>query len=311
MTLDPQAAALLLMLEQNPPPAIWEIPLDVARANVIPVPGPPQPVENVESRIVSGPQGDIPVRIYTPPADAGNSPSPVGVTLFFHGGGWVTGNLDTHDALARRLCVESRSLLVAVDYGLAPERKFPVPVEEAAVVARWAVDEYHLPIAVTGDSAGANIAAALCLLLRDTDGPDVAAQALLYPATEYAFETDSYRQNLGAAMLSRESMQWFWGQYLATPEDGKNPLASPLLAPSLAGLPPAQIVIAEHDVLRDDGLHYANRLEEFGVPVERLYCPGMIHGFLRRLNVFDHATPVLQSVGSFLNRSLSRSALRS
>lgn len=307
MFLDSQAAAFLQTLEQANPPAIWNLSLTEARAAVLPVPGPPEPVADVRDVAIPSPSRAIPIRVYKPlgaESDEASTTacSPAGVTLFFHGGGWVTGSLESHDALARRLCNTSDSIVVAVDYSLSPERKFPAPVHDGERVARWAQAEFGLPLAVAGDSSGGNIAAGLCLLLRETSGPSIAAQALLYPATHHNFETDSYRENLGSRMLSRETMQWFWDQYLPSPEAGQNPYASPLLAESLAGLPPALIVTAAVDVLRDDGLAYASRLEKAGVPVERLCCEGMVHGFLRRLNVFDQATPVCRSIGEFLNR---------
>jgi acetyl esterase len=239
-------------------------------------PGPE--LERVEDRTIAGPDGPIPIRVY---ADSDDSQLPVLVWL--HGGGWVFGGLDQDDSPCRRLARESGCAVVSVDYRLAPEAPFPIPLEDCYAAtafvaghgAEIGVDGTR--IAVGGDSVGGNLAAAVCLLARERGGPPISFQLLVCPALDFAFDTGSYTQCANDFRPKRDLMRWFWGHYLASAEDGADPLASPLRADELSGLPPALVITAEYDPLRDEGEAYAARLAEAGVEARASRYDGTIH----------------------------------
>jgi len=265
----------------------------------------PEPVARVEDRCIPGPGGDIPVRIYTP---AG--PGPLPVLVYFHGGGWVMSDLDTHDGLCRALANRSGAVVVSVDYRLAPEARFPAALEDASAATLWvwrnaaSLGADPSRVAVGGDSAGGNLAAATCLWARERGAPPIAFQLLIYPVVDRDFDNRSYHENAEGYHLSRESMIWFWRQYLAEEADGRNPLASPLRADSLAGLPSALVLTAEYDPLRDEGEAYAARLREAGVPVTLTCYQGMIHGFVRMAGVLDQGKRAIDQAGAALRSAL-------
>ena len=258
----------------------------------------------IENRTVPGPVGAIPVRFYSPESGA-----PLPVIVFFHGGGWVAGDLDTHDAVCAALADRTRAIVVSVDYRLAPEHAFPAAADDAFAATCWAVKEASTfggdskRVAVAGDSAGGNLAAVVCLRAREEPVPaSLVAQVLVYPVTDRNFETTSYRACAEGYGLTRESMMWFWDLYVPNDADSRNPFAAPLQADSLDGLPPALVVTAEFDTLRDEGEAYADRLEEAGVPTQRTCYEGMIHGFFRHTYDFDSGGAVLDETASFLRR---------
>jgi acetyl esterase len=240
----------------------------------------PPPIHSVSETSVPGPAGPVPLRIYRP----GATPR-LPLIVFYHGGGFVLCDLDSHDALCRSLANATGFAVASVAYRLAPEARFPEPLEDcyAALVAlvgraaEWGFDADR--VAVCGDSAGGNLAAAVALLARDRGGPRLRHQGLIYPVTDAGCDTASMRELATGFMLSREIMQWFWNCYLASAADGADGRASPLRAKDLGGLPPATIVTAEFDPLRDEGEAYADRLRESGVPVVGRRYLGMIHGF--------------------------------
>jgi acetyl esterase len=220
-------------------------------------------------------------RIYAPDIPEGAA---VPAVVYFHGGGWVLGDLDGPDSLCRRLVNGAGCVVISIDYPLAPEHKFPAAVE-AGYASVCAVERNALSlgidpkrIAVGGESAGGNLAAAAALLARARRGPPIALQILLVPVTNYSFDTSSYLENAEGFGLTRAEMMWFWRQYLREPADGNSPYASPLRASDLRGLPRALIVTAEFDPLRDEGICYALRLLQAGVPVELHQWPGTFHG---------------------------------
>lgn len=269
--------------------------------------GDPVVVARVEDRSIPGPAGEIPVRIYWPRELSEDERLPV--TLFFHGGGWVVGNLDTHDNHARRIASAAQCVVVAVDYRLAPEHRFPAAVEDSYAALRWLKENApHIradrrKIAVAGDSAGANLATVLCLKTRDLYGPPIAAQVLIYPVTDYwdaGFA--SYAECAEGYGLTRDAMKWFWGHYLGPDGDPRNPYASPMRANFLANLPPALVITAEYDPLRDEAIAYADRLEDAGNIVMREHFPGQIHGFFGQSAVIADADVALQTVARFLKR---------
>ncbi len=256
---------------------------------------PGDPVHHVENRSIPGPGGEIPVRVYRP-SDERSLPA----LVYFHGGGWVLGNLDSHDATCRSLTNGGQCVVISVDYRLAPESKFPAAADDAFAATTWVAENAAslgidpARIAVGGDSAGGNLAAAVTLMAKEQGGPSIVYQVLLYPVTDYDFDTASYQSNAEGYMLTKRSMIWFWNHYLADPADGQNPYASPLRATDLSGLPPALVMTAEFDPLRDEGAAYAERLQQAGVPVVYTDYPGMIHGFFGMALILDKAK---QAVG--------------
>ena len=288
--LDPEVKLLLEFFETLGFPDPAEVtPPELRESFKLPPADNPTPVGAVDTRGIPGPGGDIPVRIYQPDTD-GESP----VLLYFHGGGWVIGDLDSHDEVCRQLCAGSGIAVVAVAYRLAPEAPFPAPLDDCYAATCW-VHEHAAEfgadparLAVGGDSAGGNLAAAVCLRAREEGTPPIRHQVLIYPVTDRDFERQSYRDNGEGLFLTRDMMLWFWDQYLPGPGDAENPLAVPLAA-DLAGLPPATVVTAEHDPLRDEGIEYADSLAAAGVAVEQREFKGMIHGFIGMTDALTQA----------------------
>ena len=265
----------------------------------------PQPIASVEDRTIPGPGGDIPIRVYTP-----DSPSGGGI-LYFHGGGWVICNLDTHDAPARALANLSGATVISVDYRLAPEAKYPAAAEDCYAATQWASEHASelgidaSRIAVSGDSAGGNLAAVVAQMARDRGGPPIAFQALIYPVTDLDFTTASYIEHGGEGdLLSAEDMAWYWGHYLESPEQAKEPYAAPLQASDLSGLAPALVITAEYDVLCDEGEAYARRLWSAGVPTTLTRYDGVIHGFFNMAPMLDKATAAQQQAGAAIRAAL-------
>lgn len=248
-------------------------------------------VARVENRTIPGPAGEIPVRVYKP---EGSGPFPL--LVFFHGGGWVVCDLDTHDGACRSLVNGAGCVVVSVDYRLAPEHKFPAAPEDCYAATKWVADHAAeiggdpSRLAVGGDSAGGNLAAVVSQMARDRGGPGLVLQLLIFPVTDFAAQNASKRENNEGYDLSVEDMDWFNNHYLNSQEDSLNPLASPMLAKDLSGLPPALIITAEYDILRDEGEDYGRRLQEAGVPTTISRYEGMIHGFFGMPKTFDKAT---------------------
>jgi acetyl esterase len=215
--------------------------------------------------------------------------------VYFFGGGWTLGSLDTSDAICRSLANAAGCQVVAVGYRLAPEARFPAAVEDCYAGTVWVAEQAETigadpaRIAVAGDSAGGNLAAAVCLLARERGGVDLVGQVLVYPNTDFGADTESLRASDDPTWFNRHSVAWYWGHYLADPADGANPLASPLRAADLGKLPPALVITAEYDPLRDEGEAYARRLAEAGVPVRLSRYDGMAHGFFAMAGVVDDA----------------------
>lgn len=312
MPLDPQAKALLEQMALAP--TWYQVPLDEARKQrVIIAPtmnGASEDVKKVENRKIPGPAGDIPIRIYTPEGEA-----PYPILIYFHGGGWVLSDLDTHDIVCRRFTNRIGCIVVSVDYRLAPEHKFPAAVEDSYAATQWVAENAHaidgdpLRIAVGGDSAGGNLATVVTLLARDQQGPSLVYQFLIYPATDYladAIQRPSYRDNGDGYFLTREGVERFLHHYLEKEEDGKDVRFAPLRAESLANLPPALIITAEYDPLRDEGELYAKRLQEAGVPVILKRYDGMIHGFFTMAGSLDKAKLAIDETAAIVRKALGR-----
>ncbi len=250
--------------------------------------------------------GEITVRVYKP---AGMGPHPV--LVFYHGGGWVIGDLYTHDGICRSIVNAAGCAVASVDYRLAPEFKYPVPVEDSYAGLLWVVANATrlgldpARIAVGGDSAGGNLAAVVSLLARDRRGPRLLLQILVYPVTNYDFSYPSYRENATGFVLTTEDMRWFWHHYLSREEQGREPMASPIQAKSLADLPPALVITAGCDPLRDEGEAYAAKLRDAGVAVTLTQYPGMFHGFLRMTRILDQSRVLLDEVAGALKKALA------
>ncbi len=308
MPVDPQAQAIIdLQNETGIDPTSLQ-PFELRALFNFAATESPQEVGGIDDRTLLGPRGDIPVRIYTP---EGAGPFPL--LMFFHGGGFVLGNLETHDALCRALCNGVACVVVAVDYRLAPEQKYPAPHEDCYAATLWAykhageINGQADKLAVAGDSAGGTMAAVVCLLARDQGGPQIKHQLLLYPVTDSNFDTQSYRDNAEGYALTRDLMQWFWGHYLAAQEDGLQAYAAPLRADDLSGLPAATIITAQYDPLRDEAEAYAQRLLGAGVKTELIRYSGMIHGFLSFPDAIDVAAAATATVANKLREALGNS----
>jgi acetyl esterase len=288
MSLDPQARAVLERLARAKLPSYAEIGAPAARAlyreTRASLSAPPQEVAHVEDLRAQGPAGDISLRLYRPLGTGSMEKLPA--LVYFHGGGWTIGDLDTHDVPCRELANRARCVVIAVDYRLAPEHKFPAAVDDALAATRWVVREAAtLDIdgdrtAVGGDSAGGNLAAVVALEFRDAGGPPLTMQMLFYPATDMAADTPSHAKFAEGHVLTRESILWFIGNYLRGPADAADWRASPLKAHSLAGMPEAYVMTAGFDPLCDEGRAYAERLEAARVKVTYECYGGQIHGFI-------------------------------
>jgi acetyl esterase len=309
--LHPEVRALLEMMDaQGAPPLESQDPV-VARSDRMEgmkmLGGPPIALDRVEDLSIPGPGGDIPIRLY---ADEHGGLRPA--LVYFHGGGFVFGNLDTHDAVCRSIAKESGAVVISVDYRLAPEHKFPAAVDDSYAATIWVaanaerlgIDAHR--IAVGGDSAGGNLATVVAMRCRDAGGPALAAQVLIYPVADVSsFETVSHREFGDGYFLTRGAMDWFTGHYLASSDQKRHPEASPLLAPNLSGLPPALVITAEFDPLRDEGEAYAQRLKQAGVPVTITRYPGMIHGFVSMHGVLSGGRQAIKEAADFTKRSAS------
>lgn len=263
-------------------------------------------VHKVEDTHCPGLAGEIALRIYRP-SDERDLPG----IVFFHGSGFVICSLDTHDALCRQLCHASHCVVISVDYRLAPEHRFPAAPDDCLAALRWVhanaqslgIDSERL--AVAGDSAGGNLAAVTTLRCRDEGGPSLRAQLLMYPVTDYHSPgTASYEERAAGFGLGRDGMRWFWGHYLASGDQASNALACPLRAERLDALPAAYVMTAEYDPLRDEGLAYARRLQEAGVPVTTQHYADMNHGFMFWVGLIDVSTHALEAAAAWLRLQL-------
>jgi len=308
MPVHPEAQQLLAALEEAALPPTEEQTVPAARASIagfVALQGEPVEVASVLNRTVPGPAGEIPVRVYTPAGGGG----PLPVVVYYHGGGWVIGDLEVVDRPCRLLASAAGAIVVSVDYRLAPEHRYPAAFDDCYAAAVWVAGHAAelgadpARIAVAGDSAGGNLAAAVALAARDRGGPALAAQLLIYPVTDFDFSTESYRVNADGYLLTKASMTWFWGHYLGAQDLDKDPYACPLRADSLAGLPPAYVATSEYDPLRDEGEAYARRLAEDGVAVTAKRFDGMLHGFFWMLAATPSAAGVVDDMVAVLRQA--------
>jgi acetyl esterase len=306
--LDPQVKVLLdQMAAANQPAFHSQSPVDARKAMeaMLNVLGPGPEVHKVEDRKIPGPVSEIPIRIYTP---AGK---PNGILVYFHGGGWVVGDLASHDYVCRVFATETGCTVVAIDYRLAPEHKFPAGPDDCYAATQWVAknagslgsDADH--IAVGGDSAGGNLAAVVSLMARDRGGPRIRHQMLIYPVTDAAMDTPSYKEfTADGFVLSKLDMEWFWNYYIPNPKDRASPYASPMRAKDLKNLPPAHIITASHDPLRDEGEVFAELLKEAGNRVKVKRYEGVVHGFVSLQAAIDQGKTATRELAEELKASL-------
>lgn len=305
MPIDPALAPILdalnAMPQMNPP----YDPAAIRAADEQPMPIPKAEIAEVRDVLLNTTHGDTQARLYHPQPGR-NLP----VLVFFHGGGWVGGTIDTHDPLCRAIASASDLPVISVAYPLSPENRFPVAINLlraalntiVAKASELGIDASR--IALGGDSAGGNLAAALALSIREHGGPDIAHQLLFYPVIDNDFTRASYAENATGYMLTSDMMQWFWAQYLGDANAVAEPLAAPIRAESLAGLPSATIITAELDPLRDEGVAYAQKLEADGVKVQHITAPGVLHGFASMLGMLPAADRAVGTAAGALRAAL-------
>jgi acetyl esterase len=321
MSLDPQVKVLLDAMAAAGGPKLNEMSPPEARAMFEAMraapPEPPELASVVDGKVTS-PEGHvIPIRTYLPVSPSGSSSGEQRVEnppvcVYLHGGGWVIGSIESHDAPCRELAARSGCAVVSVEYRLSPETPFPGPLDDCVAAVEWVatngaeigVDGSRLVIA--GDSAGGNLAAAVTLVARERGGPAIAGQVLVYPATDHGYGTQSAIDNAEGYLLTMDAMHWFTGHYLgADPARADDPLASPLRATDLGGLPPALVITAEFDPLRDEGEAYGHKLQDAGVATTVHRYDGQIHGFVGLFPMLDGGRDALQEMAEAV-----RSALR-
>jgi acetyl esterase len=308
-TLHPEAEALLNGLAEAGLPPFEHMTVPQARnaaQGFVPLQGAPDDVASVVEDSVPTASGDIPIRIITP---LGEGPFPV--IVYFHGGGWVIGDIDVVDAPLRNLAARTSSVVVAVGYRRAPEHRSPAALDDCYAATKWVSNNGALlnadpsRLVVAGDSAGGNLAAGVALTARDHGGPAIAAQILIYPVTDFDFTRPSYEENAVGKLLTPASMQWFWAHYLGAAELTDSPYAAPNRVPDLSGLPAAFVATADCDVLRDEGEAYATRLQSAGVFTQSVRYDGLIHGFFWALGALPSGAVIYDDIAAFLKTSLS------
>jgi acetyl esterase len=309
VTLDPDAAAVFKAFQEAGRPAYETLTPPEARefylaARVVSNPQPPE-LESVRPLSIPAPHGSITARIYTPMKlrqAGGLAPC----LVFFHGGGWVIGDLDSHDVVCRKLADEGQLIVISVDYRLAPEHKFPAAVDDAITATKWVainakqhgIDASRLMVG--GDSAGGNLAAVVAISARDGNGPAISGQVLIYPATDFALTHPSHREPETSILLTHSVIRWFRDHYLKGSADVHDWRASPARAGTLIGLPPAYVLTAGADPLRDEGDEYAKRLKEAGVPVTYRHFPGQFHGFFTMGKLLQQANVAASEIAAWL-----------
>jgi acetyl esterase len=296
MALHPQAKAFLAGMEASGAPPLYELTPEEARAAtgmISELIGAGPEIATVEDFTIPTAAGEIDARRYEPDDAAAT-------ILWIHGGGWVICDLDTHDAVCRLLAASSGCRVIALDYRRAPEHPFPAPLEDCWDALRWVAAQHHdAPLIIAGDSAGGNMTAACTLRARDRSGPDLLLQVLICPVADHDMTNASYRERGSGPDLfvTAQDMAWFWDHYIADPSARSLPDASPLRAEDHSNLPPAIVITAEYDPLRDEGIAYAQRLREAGVPVTHRHHEDMFHDFFSFVNLIEPGNEAVEQVG--------------
>jgi acetyl esterase len=308
MALDPNVQLMLDSIAQSGAGSICDVGVEQARQSfdLFGTLGGTVEVARVEDHTVPGPGGDIPVRLYSPAAG-----EVLPVVVYFHGGGWCIGNITSHDGVCRKLAAGSGLTVVSVDYRLAPEHTFPCAAEDCYAAACWVaqhagelgVDGSRL--AVAGDSAGGNLAAVTSILARDRGAPTIAFQLLVYPLTDATMGFPSIKENGEGYLLTAADIAWFYDHYAGTDSDRKNPMLSPLYAPNLSALPPALVMTAEYDPLRDEGEAYADALQQAGVSARASRYDGLVHGFFGLDAIVPASAAAMEEATAALRNALT------
>ena len=309
VVLDPDAAAVYKAFQEAGRPPYETVGHVTARelylaGRVVSNPEPPE-LESAKPLSILAPHGAIPGRIYTP-KQLRKTGSGAPCLVFFHGGGWVIGDLDSHDVVCRKLAHEGELIVISVDYRLAPEHKFPAAADDAIAATKWVAANATMlgfdpaQISVGGDSAGGNLAAVVALAVRDDDGPKLAGQVLICPPTDLAMTHPSHREPETSILLTHSGTKWFSNHYLNGAADIEHWKASPARAETLAGLPPSYVLTAGADPLRDEGAEYAARLKQAGVPMTYRHFPGQFHGFFTMGKLLPQANIALSEIAGWL-----------
>lgn len=301
MALDQATAGFLATMGESDAKPIHECTPEEARssgADLAELYGSGPEMTRVEEASVQ--DGEVPIRLLVPTGQ------PRGLIVYYHGGGWVIADIDEFDTLGRELAARSGFAVALVNYRKAPEHAYPAAVRDAWAGLEWAAKQQEniagsAPLVVAGDSAGGNLAAVVARQARDSGGPRIDAQVLVYPVTDCDLDTGSYLDPENQLMLQRRTMIWFWDRYLPDTAARTDPDASPLRAAEYGGLPPAVVVLAEHDVLRDEGASYAAKLRQAGVPVRERVFAGQMHGFFQMINLLPASTDAVDHVAATLN----------
>ena len=313
MPLDPQVKAFLDQASAMPRPKMWDMPLSMSRhsfSQMMQMMGPHDvPVGKIQNITIPGPAGDIRARVYAPIAAGGES---LPAMVFFHGGGFVVGDLDTHDGLCRLIAHEGGFVVVAVDYRLAPENKWPAPLEDALAATRWiftnapslGIDAGR--IAIGGDSAGGHLAACVTQAIKASGGLKLAFQLLLFPGTEFTTDTGSMNRYAVGYLMEKQTIEWFYSQVLPPDADRLSPKVSPLLAKDFSGLPPAYIMLGGYDPLHDEGLAYADKLKAAGVKTTVADYSDMVHCFIYLQSVLPQAHDAMANAAEAVAEALDQ-----
>jgi acetyl esterase len=305
--LHPQCAQFLEMVEQAGEPPLYELSPEAARAGAeaqAELIGPGPEVAAVDDIAVPVRDDEIPARRYEPESSSAT-------LVWFPGGGWVFDGLDNHDAMCRRLAHVAGSTVICVGHRLAPEHRFPAPLDDCWDALNWAAQQHpSVPLMVGGDSSGGNLAAVCALRARDRGRPALALQVLVYPVTDHDMTTASYVEHGAGALVGRQEMEWFWNHYVVDVAQRETSDVSPLRAPDVSKLPPAIVAVAEYDPLRDDGLAYAERLRAAGTDVTLRRYDVVFHGYFSMVNVFERANEAIDAVGGDIRSAISAQAVR-
>ena len=301
MTLGPAAAAFVEMVRASGASPLSALTPEAAREVIDAMLGNPGDVPDlpVSDHQVGVAGGSILVRVVKPVA------APRGVIVYLHGGGFVTGTAANHEPVCRQIAAATGCVVAIPDYRLAPEFRFPIPLDDCVAAATWVAGNFDLPLVVMGDSAGGNLAASVAQMTTAAGKPRVAAQVLLYPVLDCAMDTASYADPANQLLLTKETGDWFWDHYLPDTTLRTDPRAAPLRADSVSGLPPAIVVLASHDILRDEGQAYADRLVAAGVPCDLIIAEGEIHGFFVMGGIMPAARTALDFVADKLAAHLA------
>ncbi len=310
MPVHPQVVQYLEQIANYDLPSFDEMTPELIRSTLTPSPEPHIPAKAIENLTLSINKAEIPIRIYTPAEKESAAKFPA--LVYFHGGGWVMGTLDAYDGLCQDLAGIAGCKIISVDYRMAPEFPYPVPFEDAYAATEWissnartlGIDEHR--IAIGGDSAGGNLATAVAIKSRQSDHLKLLYQMLVYPVTNFQFDTDSYQKYGSNYFLTKRAMEWFWDQYLPDESAGREIYASPLRCKDLSGLPDALVITAGYDPLYSEVVEYAEQMRQSGIKIEHINYEDMIHGFFRRSDLYDRAFEAVQMAGQKLKEVFYR-----